>query len=175
MSAFLKKIESIALSVDDIRAMNPNTNVILYKELQNVKNIRDVMKDGTVIILMQIERSGAPVVGHWVAILDKGDHIEHFDSYGFDIDEELKITNETERGLPQILANEKVITSTKQLQMRREGVNTCGRWAITRTLLKNLSLEKFNDFVEQVHIPDMAVSYATMFLEPKREFDNSLL
>lgn len=169
-SAFLTQVEGIALSLEDLQKMNPQTNVIVYHDLMNVQNIREVMKEGSVIILLQIERPDAPTVGHWIALLDHIDHIEHFDSYGFDIDEETQLTDEKHRGLAEILRNETVKTNTQPLQARREGVNTCGRWCIMRTLLKGMTMEEFITLVTQCNIPDLIVSFATMFLDPSQEW-----
>lgn len=168
-SNFLIEIEKIALSLEDLKKMNPNTNVIIYNDLQNINNIREVMKNGTVIILLQIQRPDAPTVGHWIAILDHGSHIEHFDSYGFSVDEEISLTQESHK-LTELLKNEKVDNNTQKLQARREGVNTCGRWCILRTLLKNMGLKDFVTFVTQCQIPDYVAAYTTMFLDPNHNF-----
>lgn len=161
---FLTDMEKIALSIDDIKRMNPKTNVIQYDALSKVKSIRQVMKQGTVVILLDIQAPNAPNVGHWICVLDHGDHMEHFDSYGLSMDQELAITHE-KPFLSDLLKQEsKVVQSTHRLQVKREGINTCGRWCVLRTRLKKLDLDNFIKLATQCHIPDITATLSTMFL-----------
>lgn len=116
---------------------------IVYDDLQKFEDIEELMSLGAVIILLEIESPRSPPVGHFVCLLDHGNHYEHFDSYGLDIDEELKLSQE--KHLTNIFRNspKKIISNTKRLQTFRDDVQTCGRWVVVRYLLKHLELDEF--------------------------------
>lgn len=142
---------------------------LLYDDLQKFKTIENLMELGAVIILLQIETKDAPKVGHFVILLDHGNHYEHFDSYGLNMDEELSFTKE--RHLTQIFknSNKKILDNNRRLQMFREDINTCGRWCIARFLLKHLELDDFIAIFDHLkpQTPDEMVTVMTMLLKYK--------
>ena len=167
----VEQSEKKALSFTDIKRMlgpaSSSTKLIHYNDLQSATNIQQVFgPNKAVIILLSIMNKNAPTVGHWIAILSKGDIIEHFDSYGFSIDKELSITHE-QPWLGQLLrsSDKKIIQSTRRYQQLREDVNTCGRWCVVRVKNFNKSNREFSNYISQLHEqPDVAVTMLTMHL-----------
>jgi hypothetical protein len=167
----LTKIEEAPLGFAELKRMlGPalkRTKLIGYDELKGVQSLSGLFGDKkSVIILLEIEAPDAPKVGHWIALLDMGDHYEHFDSYGIDVDEELALTHE-EPWLSQLLdaADKPIRDSGTRYQQVREHINTCGRWCVARVRLQKLTLDHFKDVIDQAHAtPDITVALMTMFL-----------
>jgi hypothetical protein len=168
----IEQIEAQALSFRDLQRMlgpaKGKTRLIEYDELMKVRSIEDLFsgKVDAVIILLTIEGPNAPSVGHWIAILNHKDHVEHFDPYGLTVDEELGLTHEKPY-LSDLLnkSNKRVVDSAERLQARREDVNTCGRWCIARVRLKDETLREFSAIIKTAHAaPDVTISLMTMWL-----------
>lgn len=167
----LRKIEETPLTFDDLKRMLGDrvrdTKLMEYDELKQFSRLSDVFGDNkAVIILMEIEGPNAPKVGHWISILDQGDHYEHFDSYGLSADEELSLTHE-EPFLATLLheAGKRVEDSGTRYQSIREHVNTCGRWVVARIRMQDLTLRDFKKLMDQAHtVPDISVAMLTLLL-----------
>src|SRR6478736_4475943 len=84
MDHLIKTLQQESLSGDDIlKLINNKSNVISYDQLKNVKNIKDIMKNGSCIILYLSEKH----FGHWTCVFYRNkDLIEFFDPYGISID-----------------------------------------------------------------------------------------
>ena len=142
-------------------------NFFLYDELKG-KTMSEIMSKGKAIILMQIhnaEGETMPGVGHWIALLtgvdDRGDFIEHFDSYGIGMDKELALTH-SEPLLKDLTKGHRVKQDKEKLQMVREEVNTCGRHCVSRCNLP-LTYEEYVQFLRTVQCPpDTAVTLMTI-------------
>lgn len=148
MSAIIDKLKANALSFRDLQYMvgkkvSENCRWLMYDELKHFKNIEQLMQKGAVVLLLEIENKKAPPVGHFIILLDHGTHYEHFDSYGLNMDEELKLTQE--HHLTNLFKNsdKKIVNNKQKLQMFREDINTCGRFVVGRLLMKSLELEEF--------------------------------
>lgn len=142
---------------------------LVYDDLQKFKSIEELMEPGAVVILLQIETKSAPLVGHFILLLDHKTHYEHFDSYGLLMDEELKLTNE--HHLTNIFgkSRKKIVDNTTRLQMMREDVNTCGRWVVARLLLRDLELDEFLGVIKYFIRPsDDLVAAMTLLLQYKK-------
>lgn len=167
----IQKIEEEPLSFSDLKRMlgdrQRDTKLIDYNDLQGVGSLEEVFDgDKAIIVLLEIEAHNAPKVGHWIALLDQGDHFEHFDPYGLTADEEIAITHE-EPWLSRLLAqaDKRVTDSGTRFQAIREHVNTCGRWCVARVRLQDLSLQDFKKVIDQAHtVPDVTIALMTMFL-----------
>lgn len=168
----IQDAETKPLSDDDlVQMLGPDAKrcrVMLYDDLANYSSLHELLpnRDDAAIILLQIEAPNAPKVGHWIALLNHGDHYEHFDSYGLDPDEELHITHE-EPYITRIINNTRwrVESTQVKLQLKREAVNTCGRWCVVRVRFPHLERREFVRFIQQVHpIPDVAVTLLTYLL-----------
>lgn len=170
----LQSIQSNALTFQQLKNLAGTENSrkckwLLYDQLQQFKNIEDLMNLGAVIILLTIERPRAPKVGHFILLLDQGNHYEHFDSYGLNMDEELSITQEHHLTNIFKMSRKPIKDNTVKLQMFREDVNTCGRWVVARLLLRDWILEDFLSLIKYfVRTPDDVVAAMTLLLQFKK-------
>lgn len=170
----LNNLRSDALSILQLKDLvgpsnSKNTRWMEYDQLQEFQNLQDLMSLGSVVILLEIEAPRAPKVGHFVILLDHGSHYEHFDSYGLNMDEELKITQE--HHLTNIFKNSRkpIVENTVRYQTLREDINTCGRWVVTRFLLKHMELPDFQSAIKASHQDyDNVVALLTMLLPFKK-------
>jgi hypothetical protein len=167
----VQEIESKALSFDDLKRMlrdnEKDTQFYQYNELSRFQSIDDLFgQKNCAIILLSIEGPNAPKVGHWITLLRTQGQIEHFDSYGLNPDQELALTHE-QPFLSKLLKNmqQKLLTNTQKLQQFREAVNTCGRWAVSRVLLKKFNQKQYINIINTAHgTPDVVITLMTMFL-----------
>lgn len=164
--------EKKPLTFDDLREMlqedKETTKIMGYDDLSNIESLDELFEGDkrAVIILLQIETKDAPKVGHFIALLNKEDHVEHFDPYGFSVDQELAITHEKDYlGILFRREDKRIVTSKRRFQKIRESVNTCGRWCVVRIKHYNMSLSEFSTFIDQIHYePDVAVTLMTLHL-----------
>lgn len=170
----IQHAETVPLSDKELRYMlgedKGRVKVILYNSLKSYSSLEQLLPKANtaVIILLSIEAPHAPPVGHWITILNHGDHYEHFDSYGIGPDEELAITHEKPYMTHMISNTTKSVEhSQTKLQQKRESVNTCGRWCVARARFPHLNRTEFVKFIREVHpIPDVAVTLLTYLLHP---------
>jgi hypothetical protein len=161
-----KRSQSYSLGDDDISQILQGrikvvSNTELHKHRSSIDAPQMAIKQilspyGYFILLYESKAS----YGHWIAVIQrKPDLIEVFDSYGtYKPDEELDTINPTfkrESGqnypyLRRMLydwkisnPNHKVEYNNYPLQSDGNNVATCGRYAVTRILLRDLSLKKF--------------------------------
>lgn len=162
----LARLTAQTLTGKDLKRMSKEPVTIMkYNELAKVQDIDQIFKTQCVIILLTIEGGNNPV-GHWILLMDKGKTIEHFDSYGLDIDEELHKTHENPY-LSRLIrdSRRRVIQSSRQYQRLKEDVDTCGRWCVLRCGLKNLDDQQFRDLIHSAGtVPDDFAVIATMLL-----------
>ena len=90
----LPDIERTALSdIDIYNKLRGKTNVLLYRELKNINQIEQILKDNSVVILYEKK----PKRKHWICIIrylkNNIPTLEFFDSYGFFPDDEKKLIN----------------------------------------------------------------------------------
>ena len=166
----LQTIEKDALTMDQLKKL-VGANIantcrwLTWDELTKFDTAEDLMSLGAVVILLQIETRHAPSVGHFILLLDQGNHYEHFDSYGLTMEEELGITQE--HHLTRIFDRyrKRLINNTVKLQTLRQDVNTCGRWVVARLMLKKLILDDFLKLIKYYgkHTDD-TVALMTMLL-----------
>lgn len=152
----IRKLESSDLTFQQLKdLMGPNqskqTKFLTYDQLAPFKSFQQLFKGvKAIIVLLQPEQKNAPKSGHFITLLDHGTHVEHFDSYGLSIDEEMKITDE--HHMTNLFNSEKrpMVQNTKKLQRFKNDINTCGRWCVARILLKQMELEEFIKLIESL-------------------------
>jgi hypothetical protein len=91
--------------------------------------------------------------GHWVLIMNKGDYIEYFDSYGALPDAVLKFNGRLKRkqlkqqghSLSHMILDIPTRYNDYQLQNANGYNATCGKWCVLRYLLKHLNEYEFED------------------------------
>lgn len=157
-----------AFSEDDIRALCGNIPILRYPELANMSEPEDLFQGNVGAALLFL--TDGPSDGHWIAVLDKPDHYEVFDSFGSAIDGQrnwldkssLLEFGQTAPLLSRLLKGEgkKVIHNTKKLQ--KDDADTCGRYVAARIVRASTSLP---DFIEELEAggrsPDVNVTLMT--------------
>lgn len=160
----LLKEESTALTAEDLQTMsNVPITFTTYDELPNT-TLANLLQTGAAIILMNIHGDGAIApVGHWIALLMTPDGLEHFDSYGLTLDQELSVTHE-EKFLSQMLADVSIVQSTFRYQEFRHEVNTCGRHCVVRCMLRDKTNNAYKKMMLSMPAkPDPVVTLMTFF------------
>lgn len=149
--------------------MKGKVKIIEYPEIVKYKTIDDLLSPyNNVIILVETEKSR----GHWIALFKDNRNIIHFfDSYGFDMDDELKFIPgqfKQRNGywfplLTYLVAMSGLpYTHNKyKLQSWRKGINTCGRWCCWRLLNTNMSDDAFGKQMKNYKDPDLVVTKIT--------------
>lgn len=171
---YLQTIERNALTIDQLKLMVGPENAsrcrwLTWDELAKFESAEKLMSLGAVVVLLQIENRNAPSVGHFILLLDHETHMEHFDSYGLTMEEELSITNE--HHLTRIFDRyrKRLVNNTMKLQTQRHDINTCGRWVVARLLLRNLALEPFIKLIKHFGMKtDEIVALMTMLLNLRK-------
>jgi hypothetical protein len=148
---------SYLVSSNDLKQkINHKIKIVQYKDLFKYNNLLKLLpnKISILVILINTSPSGT---GHWVVLMRQDKLLTYFDSYGKQIDEELKyvsntnriVLHETEPYLSILVS--KLIKEGYTLQynkidfqMYAEGVNTCGKYIvfITNSLLNGLNLQE---------------------------------
>ena len=148
LDQIVKKAESIPLSGADVHQITRQTcNVLAYEQLQRYDNIDDVLgKHGAAVILYQLESN----FGHWVSLFKLNSNtLYFFDSYGIQLDEELKFSSFNTRqhrgkAVPHLShliskSHYRLILNKTKFQQFKHDVNTCGRYAAHRILHRRMS------------------------------------
>ncbi len=158
--AELKRLLSIEmkkpLSDSDIYHMTNNrVNVIEYSKLHKVKKLRDILKNGSVIVLYETSKNS----GHWVIVSELNKNEAEFaDFYSLSPDQELSWVSKTNKkklneGFPEImrllLPYKTTYVVPYRLQKMNSNTSTCGRWCVYRFLNKRIPLMKFYRLVKE--------------------------
>ena len=158
LKSFIKNGESISLSDSDIlTALDGKCNLLAYKDLEQYRDIESVLGQfGAAVILYQSTVDN----GHWVTIFKhptKQDTLIFYDSYGFPIDSELKLSKfnlrvhngETVPHLTHLIEQStyKVESNSFKYQANRQNDNECGRFVIVRLLFRGLDIKQFHHFL----------------------------
>lgn len=167
---------SYSLSGEDILRLNPNTKLILYEDVSSYNTIDELLEPfDSVIILYEWERKGDTSIGHYVTVNRVNNYmIEHFDSYAFKPDEELKqlknaseaykrMTKQDHKYLLDLYINCPYVMSYNhyKFQSLDENISTCGRYCILRSLLRFMPLEQFATLITSTGNPDQFVTLLT--------------
>lgn len=156
------------LSGTDIKdALKNQVKVIPYPELADYHNLHDLLEPyGRVVILYEQQ----PNVGHWCCLFygpptDEYEHTEDetiyghpiyfFDPYGLKPDDEFdwiggeirKKLQEDRRYISQMLKRYPgpIDYNNHQLQSKKPGIATCGKWCVARLSLDRLDSDQFAD------------------------------
>ncbi len=167
-------LKEYALTDGDINSL-VKTNIIDYKQLYEINNLKDVMKNGSVVILYET----SPNKGHWVCLKESNDRktIYFLDSYGLLIDDEFKFIPKKMLGqyyqdghtrLRKLIYDsdyKNIEYNEKHLQSDDKGVNTCGRYCVA-FLKFDATLDEFVEFLVSMkgNTPDDLVLKITNYL-----------
>lgn len=146
-------------SNSDIERWAGEGHIIKYSDLANYSNINELLpndKDFKIILIESRVNSG-----HWVAVMKYKNIIEYFSSYGTKPEYDFKfiptmikhLLGQGGNILTKLLKTkdkgQKIYYNKKKLQKINDGVNTCGRWVIARTIAMKLGWE-LDDFINKV-------------------------
>ena len=157
-----------AFTEDDIRKLTGNIPILRYPELAEMASTDDLFKGHPGAALLFLTKG--PSEGHWIAVLDKPDHHEVFDSYGTKIDgdrawldqHKLMEFHETLPLLSKLLrgSGKRVVHNTKKLQA--DHADTCGRYVAARIVKADTPLHEFvHELTSNGRTPDENVTLMT--------------
>jgi hypothetical protein len=133
-------------SLDINIAFRGKHDVLSYSKLRDYDNIDDLFRySDCIFLLYEISRN----YGHWVLIINHGDFIEHFDSYGIAPDHEFDFISDYVVGKTPLLSrlylksNKPIHYNSQPLQSMDSGVSTCGKWCIIRVFYKTIPIDAF--------------------------------
>lgn len=157
------------LSLSELQRMVPNAKVMKYGALEKYVYLPRL----PLIILYETQ----PNFGHWIAVLETPEGVEHFDSYGIIPDNELNwvpewLKGETGQNVKRLLSmlyqysidtGKKINYNNHRFQGR--DTSTCGRWCALRIMFMTSGTDQFYRAVKSVckslgMIPDELVSIA---------------
>lgn len=165
-----------SLSEEDIlNIIKKNARVLSYRELKNYDTIEEAMGPEKILVLLYETRDN---YGHWVAVFDRGEHIEFFDSYGDKPDDQIAYIPEYFRrsnGLdyPHLTyllykSGRKIEYNDHKLQKKGNNINTCGRWVAMRIEMRDDHINTFAKNFNNVYTksgkkisPDDVVTFLT--------------
>jgi len=158
MNKYFDDIQDIPLSGNQIReALDNKTKILRYSDLLKYDNIDDILKPYNNFVLLYEQK---PRYGHWVCVIlhKKSNTLEYFDPYGMFIDKVLDYVdtdfkNQSGQSFPYLSflfynTPYNIVYNSKKLQEKNNKVATCGRHIISRILLKNISLKKYQDILK---------------------------
>ena len=156
----LKELESIPLSDSDIyNKLRGKTNIVLYRDLNKIKDIDQLLKNDSAVILYE----KSPKNGHWICLIRYMNHgkptIEFFDSYGMFPESQKKFINNTflkdsQQAFNKIAdllykAMDRYVVeyNDHKLQKWSPEIATCGPHVVARILMKDKPLAEYNKFL----------------------------
>lgn len=153
----MNKEISKSLSGEEIlNYLDYKCNLIQYKDIVNYNTIEELLGKYKKCVILYHTRKN---YGHWTCIYEVKNRIYFFDSYGFIPDDELKFLpydlkeelNSDYRYLTKLLyeSNKPVEYNEYQLQKRKSGINTCGRWVLLRLKYPTISVDNFYNFFRE--------------------------
>jgi len=174
LEQIVKEAEDIYLSGEDVIRLTENRcRIIKYSDLMFVNSIDEILDvDGSVIILYQKEENK----GHFCLLTNryKQGSLYFFDPYGYDIDEEIAMSDFQIRNMGGELvphlshliekSEYNLIVNKLKYQQFKEHVNTCGRHCVVRLNYIHLSDSEYNTFINKNshYNPDFWVSVMTV-------------
>lgn len=165
----VKHFKMTDLSGEEIQTLIGKAPV-LYSDLAKYKSMTQLLgKENYVVILYQ---TSSKTTGHFVAITrnDTTGLLRYFDSYSLTPDTELQFTA-FDRPLPKyiigLLGNENYEVNKVDYQAKKSGISTCGRYASTACMFRNISLKRIEELYKMnksswLNEPDNAVTVLTL-------------
>jgi hypothetical protein len=155
----LEQIEEKPMGDGDIRTYFPNAKIILYKELNDMEHIDELLPNDKSYAFILIEDS--PNKGHWVCVDKLNEEINFFDSYGGAPDSQLKWTSmenrkelgQADKKLTQLFKSSgyKVNYNPFKYQEKGDDIQTCGRHCCMRIkqLMDGKDLDGYHAFMNK--------------------------
>ena len=174
MSHSIKRLignaEKVSLTGEQMTLITENKcRVVTYEELERCETIDDCFRDKLGLIILYQKKSNN---GHWAIIYKTGDDtLNFFDSYGFQMDSELKFSDFNLRqhngvATPHLTAlidksMYKLTQNKVQYQKKENDINTCGRHACVRFRMREYNNKQYEDLFKKVD-SDFYVSSLTL-------------
>jgi hypothetical protein len=154
-----KNMLNYPLNGYQMMALNPDSKLITYDQLNNIDNIDDLFHDTNKLIILYLLKSKND--GHWVCLFLNKDGYNYFDSYGEPEDEHLSFLtkkqrrefNEKRNKLSELLRHKKVIFNNVRLQA--SGTDTCGMFVTHRLHHSNKNLVQYIDIFLKKNVWDL--------------------
>jgi hypothetical protein len=158
-------------SIDLKNKINHKIKIIQYKDIFKYNNLLQLLPN-KISILVVLINTDPTSGGHWTVLIRQDKLLTYFDSYGKQLDEELKYVSNTNRTVLHetkpylsILVNKLIkegytLTYNKiDFQGYSEGVNTCGKYIvfIINSLLNGLNLQESQKLLK--HLKKQNKSY----------------
>lgn len=166
--------QSINLTEDDVQKIAPECHVRAYEELNSCETLDEAMGQfGACIVLYETSEN----YGHWCCFFRVDSNtIEFFDSYALRPDKELEFVSpefqkESKQGprltelIEEASKTTRIIYNQVQLQSKKKGIDTCGRWTALRVRKRKMPLASFQQmFNGQPLTSDFLVTAITMLV-----------
>jgi hypothetical protein len=138
---------------------------MLYKELENVENIEDVIPPNNCLIILY--PGFKETSGHWTVLFIENNTIFFFDPFGNLPDEACEYNQndwdpEQYRRLSYLLAKSPLPVDFNNYQLQSLPETTCGYWCIARVKMRKYSTDDFFQFWKvkpNQSLPDDLVKY----------------
>lgn len=148
-----------------VRATNGEAKIRIYSDVYKMRSIDELFEGHDAIALLYQIKSVN--YGHWVALIRRDNTIFYADSYG-DLPEEpldyvsqeiKRKCHENHHYLARLIleGGYECDFNDVPLQQLSEGINTCGRWVVSRIIFSSLSNENWAKLFSQYDDPDALV------------------
>lgn len=158
-----------SLNFVEMQHLNKDAKLIVYTELNKIKNINDLFKDTDKLIILYLLQNNHS--GHYVCLFKgKNCDFEFFDSYGMEEDGELKMLspikrhqfNEEKNRLTELL--DKYFVIYNNIQYQTEKTETCGMFVTHRLNNSFLDCYQYYKYMKKLcksnkYLPDEIVAY----------------
>lgn len=145
--------EEISKSLSGTEVLNlldNKCNLVQYSDVHNIKSIDELLGPHKKCVMLYHTSTN---YGHWCCIYEYNDTIFFFDSYGSKPDTQLKFLprdlkqelNSNHNYLIKLMydSGKEVEYNQHDLQSRKLGVNTCGRWCVNRLRFPEISIDDY--------------------------------
>ena len=152
LANLVKQNEEIPISNLDVKKIcDGKVNIVLYSDLKELYkrdiSILSLFKEeynNCIVLLYQLGRK----IGHWVSLILHNDmSISFYNSYAFNIDQELDFTTHGSKYLTLLLHGHRVNVNPYRHQRLIENVNTCGLHASLRCVFHHFTNEQYHKFI----------------------------
>ena len=145
-----EEISKSLSGIEILNLMDNKCNLVQYSDLHNIKSIDELLGPHKKCVLLYHTSTN---YGHWCCVWEYNNTIFFFDSYGGVVDTQLKFLprdlkqelNSNHNYLIKLMydSDKEVEYNQHDLQSRKLGVNTCGRWCVNRLRFPEISIDDY--------------------------------
>lgn len=145
LQTLLEKIKQTPISLETIRQkLPPRCKAVQYKSLTEHRS--KVFANHDVVVVL-IPKKGE-ILGHFIVLLAKRNHIEYFSSLGGTPDSEMEKLGEHSQIIKRLLGSNYIV-NTKKLQSGEYRIEDCAVWVLVRCYLRKLKLREFQQLFQR--------------------------